>query len=241
MANVSQGQVYRCDFGAERGVELAGIRPALIVSRNDYNLASASVLVVPTTRGDVDPRYVDLYPPLEQFSTRVSCRNLRAIKADRLQRLKGVAESPQLEDVLRGGVWPYLWSSVRHASSDAGGLDPGTVHNGFIPNHRGEVEESWFLILAFNAANRFATVAKVDRSEVGESQVRVPLTAVDGPGNMTAYSHGIQAVDLNAAFDELQGSGYVGRIRPDSLLRVVAKIVWLTGTPLSDPSDAIDS
>ena len=53
MANVSQGQVYRCDFGAEGGVELAGPRLALVVSRDDYNIGSSSVLVVPTTRGDV--------------------------------------------------------------------------------------------------------------------------------------------------------------------------------------------
>jgi mRNA-degrading endonuclease toxin of MazEF toxin-antitoxin module len=67
MADVSQGQIYRCDFGAEGGVELAGPGLAMVVSRDDYNRASSSVLVVPTTRGDIDPLYVDYYRPLEQL------------------------------------------------------------------------------------------------------------------------------------------------------------------------------
>ena len=37
MAEVSQGQVYRNDFGLEGGVELADKRFALVVSRDDYN------------------------------------------------------------------------------------------------------------------------------------------------------------------------------------------------------------
>ena len=53
MAEVSQGQVFRCDFGVEGGVELADRRLALVVSRDDYNLASSTVLVVPTTTGGV--------------------------------------------------------------------------------------------------------------------------------------------------------------------------------------------
>ena len=55
MVTVSQGQVFTCDFGAEGGVELSGPRLAVVVSRNDYNRENSSVLVVPTTRGDIDP------------------------------------------------------------------------------------------------------------------------------------------------------------------------------------------
>ena len=50
------------------------------------------------------------------------------------------------------------------------------MHNGFIPNHRGEIEETWFLVLACNEENCVATVARVDQLRVGESKVRVPLT-----------------------------------------------------------------
>ena len=231
MAQVSQGQVFRCDFGAEGGVELAGPCLALVVSRDDYNQGSSSVLVVPTTRGGVDPRYIDYYPPLEQFDTRASCRNIRAIRADRLRRLKGTAKRSQMADVVRRGVWPYLWSSVRHAPYEGWATAPGTVHNGFIPNHRGEIEETWFLVLACNRENCFATVAKVDQVPVGESRVRIPLTAADGPPDMAAYSHGIQAVDLNVAFDGLESPSYVGTVHPRSLIRVTQKVALLTKLP----------
>ena len=232
MANVLQGQVYRCDFGAEGGVELADRRLALVVSRDDYNTGSSSVLVVPTTRGDVAPLYLDYYPPLEQFGTRASCRNIRAIRNDRLQRLKGTATSSQMVEVVRGGVLPYLWGGILHIPSDGWEFAPGTVHKGFIPNHRGEVEESWFLVLACNEENRFATVSKVDQMSVGESQVRVPLTALDGPNDMAAYSHGVQAVDLGVAVDGLAGPSYIGTVAPGSLITVVQRVVRLTRLPV---------
>ena len=227
MADVSQGQVYRCDFGAEGGIELAGPRLALVVSEDDYNAGSSSVLVVPTTRGGFDPLYVDYYPPLEQFGTRASCRNIRAIRADRLRRLKGDAKRSEMVEVVRGGILPYLWNAVRHTPSVGWEFPPGTVHNGFIPNHRGEVEESWFLVLACNEVNGFATVSKVDQLPVGESQVRIPLTSLEGPTSMAAYSHGLQAVDLNVAFDALHGPSYVGTVSRGSLIRVVRKVARL--------------
>ena len=232
MADVSQGQVYRCDFGAEGGVELAGPRLAVVVSRDDYNTGSSSVLVVPTTRGDVDPLYIDYYPPLEQFDTRASCRNIRAIGADRLRLLVGNAVPSQMVEVLRRGVLPYLWGGVRHTPSDGWEFAPGTVHSGFIPNHRGEIEGSCFLVLSCNEANGFATVSKVDRSRVGASRVRVPLTALDGPDDMVAYSHGVQAVDLAVATDGLGGHSYVGTVAPGSWITVVQNIVRLTRLPV---------
>ena len=102
------------------------------------------------------------------------------------------------------------------------------MHNGFIPNHRGGVEESWFLVLACSEVNGFATVSKVNRLPVGETQVRVPLTFLEGPTGMAAYSHGLQAVDLNVAFDGLQGLSYVGAVAPGSLIRVFQRVVRLT-------------
>ena len=115
------------------------------------------------------PLYLDYYPPLEQFGIRASCRNIRAIRDDRLQRLKGTATASQMVEVVRGASLPYLWGGILHTPSDGWEFAPGTVHKGFIPNHRGEVEESWFLVLACNEENRFATVSKVDQMLVGES------------------------------------------------------------------------
>ena len=188
MAEVSQGQVYRCDFGAEGGVELADRRLALVVSRDDYNRASSSVLVVPTTTGSVDPLYLDYYPRLEQFDTRASCRNIRAFRADLFGPLQGSATRDEMQRVIRGAVFPHIWSGVFYPPAEKCDFAPGAVHNGFITNHRGEVEESWFLVLTCNDENGLATVAKVDEQSVGQSKVRVPLTVVDGPSPMVAYS-----------------------------------------------------
>ena len=231
MAEVSQGQVYRCDFGAEGGVELADRRFALVVSRDDYNLGNSSVLVVPTTGSGVDPLYTGYYPRLEQFDTRASCRNLRAFKAELFGSLQGSATRDEMQRVIRGAVLTHIWSGVLYPPAEGFDFAPGTVHNGFIPNHRGMVEESWFLVLTCNDENGLSTVAKVDERPVGKSKVRVPLTAVDGPSKMAAYSHGVQAVDLAVSTTELGGCSYVGKADQRSLIRVIGSLAHLTRLP----------
>ena len=88
-----------------------------------------------------------------------------------------------------------------------------------------------FLVLTCNEENGFATVAKVDQRDVGGSKVRVPLTAVEGPNAMAAYSHGVQGVDLWMAVDGLVGSSHVGTVDRTSLIRVVLSLAGLTRLP----------
>ena len=228
MPMVSQRRIYECDFGAQRGVELAGRRPALVVSEDAHNSSSPSVLVVPTTQGHVDPKYIGYYPQLESLGTRASSRNLRTVDKTLLGSSIGSATHPEIRGVLRRGFWPYLEDFLLNWETPSPRLCPGTVHQGLIPNHRGEVEESWFLILAHNDANQFATVVKVDRKPVGQSKLRLPLTALDGPHDMAGYSHDVQAVDLNEAFRGSTSSSYKGRVDRGSLKRTVENIMRLT-------------
>ena len=233
MAEVSQGQVYRCNFGVEGGVELADRRFAVVVSRDDYNLGSSSVLVVPTTASGVDPLHIGYYPRLEEFDTRASCRNIRAFKADLFGSLQGSASRDEMQRVIRRAVLPHIWSGVFYPPGELLGFPPGTVHNGFITNHRGEVEESCFLVLTCNDENGLATVAKVDQRPVGQSTIRLRLTALDGPSGMAAYSHGVQTVDLAVSVADLNGASYVGRVDRHSLVRVVSRLSSLTRLPRS--------
>ena len=231
MADVSQGQVYECDFGVERGVELSAERLALVVSRDAYNTANSSVLVVPTTTGGVDEQYIDYYPELRTLGTRASCRNLRAIKAKRLGSVQGTAKRKEMLAVTIGALRPYIQEGVMHRPDTPSEFCPGTVHNGFIPNTSGEIEESWFLILACNEANMFATVVKVDQKPVGGSLLRIPLTATDGLRGMAAYSHVVQPVDLVATFNDVEGDTYVAQVDDRSLAAVARRVVQLTRLP----------
>ena len=231
VAPVSQGEVYNCDFGVERGVELSGKRPALVVSADQENSSGQNVLVVPTTQGSFDPMYLDYYPWLEELGSRASCRNLRTISIHQFGNLMGSATREEMRRVVRGGVWPYLEDSLLHGNSNGSDPCPGTVHRGFIPNCSGLIEESWFLVLASNPSNGFATVVKVDRKPVGLSKVRIPLTVTDGPYNMAAYSHRVQPVDLSEAFRGLEAPGYVGRVEAGSLRAVVRRVMQLTRIP----------
>ena len=228
---VFQGQVFDCDFGVERGVELSGERLALVISRDEYNSSSSSVVVVPTTRSGVNPRYLRYYPRLESLDTWASCRNLRTVDKSLLGSLEGVASRAEIVRALRLGVWPYLRHFLLHGARGVTQLDPGTVHCGVVPNSGGGVEESLFLVLAYNEVNGFATVAKVDFRPPGESQVRIPLEVSDGPLGMVACSHRLQSVDIDEAFLDLTEPSYAGRVRNDSLAAVVDNVVKITGLP----------
>ena len=108
-------------------------RFALVVSPDTFNQGSSSVLVMPTTRGDIDPHYVDYYPPLEQMDTRVSCRNISTIHENRLNGLQIEATRQQLVLIARRVLWPYLDDGLWIEDGEQSELSPGNVHHGFIP------------------------------------------------------------------------------------------------------------
>ena len=220
MVDVSQGQIYECDLGVQRGVELAGQRFALVVSHDDHNRSGQNVLVLPTTRGSggAEDMYLDFYPWVESVGTRASCRDIRTVSGTLLGSLAGTATGEELRKAMRLGMGPYLEDALL---PDGSMWSPGTVHSGLIPNARGQEEESWFMILTCNEKNGFATVVKVDQGPAGESQVRVALEVVEGPTVLTAVCHQVQSVDLEATFAEVGTDSLVGVVKDDCLEPVV--------------------
>lgn len=130
--------------------------------------------------------------------------------------------------MVREGIWPYLGDSLRVGTASRSDLASGTVHNGLIPNSRGLIEESLFLVLVSNEANGFGIVVKVDRKPVGSSQLRIPLVMTEGPRHLAAWSHCVQPVDLREALGGLQVPGYMGRVDVSSLASVVENIMGIT-------------
>lgn len=100
-----RGEVWIIDFSPTKGREQAGVRPALIISADDYNRSPSGLIVVlPITRhGPRVPWHVSL-PAGEGGlveSGAVLCDHLRSVSVERLIAIKGTVSYPTLEEVER--------------------------------------------------------------------------------------------------------------------------------------------
>ncbi len=103
-----RGEVWQADFGAPRGHEQGGVRPALIVSDDLFNAGPADLVVaLPiTTKGKGVVYHVEVLPPeggLKAVSY-IKCEDVRSISTDRLLRRWGNVSAATLaavEDRLR--------------------------------------------------------------------------------------------------------------------------------------------
>jgi len=104
----SRGEVWTADFGAPRGHEQGGTRPALVVSVDPFNHGPAALIVVApiTSRRKGVVTHVPVDPPEGGVSvpSYVKCEDIRSIARDRLFRRTGrvsAATLMQIEDRLR--------------------------------------------------------------------------------------------------------------------------------------------
>lgn len=103
-----RGEVWQVDLDPIKGHEQGRVRPALIISVNDFNKTRAGLLiVVPITSTDRGIRtHVRIDPPEGGLSTPsfVMCERVRSISVERLVKRRGIASDTtmrQVEDRLR--------------------------------------------------------------------------------------------------------------------------------------------
>ena len=102
-----RGSVYRVQFDPTVGREIRKTRPAVVVSNDDMNELSATVLIMPITAGNYDYyHWIALKPPeggLTKPSSIVT-EQIRAVDKRRLKRRLGqVADKTmrKIEDAVR--------------------------------------------------------------------------------------------------------------------------------------------
>lgn len=102
---IQRGEVYRANFNPQRGSEQAGIRPAIVVSRDAINKSSPVVVVVPCTdasnKSKVYPSHVRFAKGTAGFTmdTIAACEQIRAISTERLMERMGVLSRPHLTQI----------------------------------------------------------------------------------------------------------------------------------------------
>lgn len=103
MPRPSRGEIWFVDFNPIRGHEQAGLRPALVVSTDQFNQGPADLAVVAplTTRDRGVPLHVRVDPPdggIREASF-VMTEALRSVSTDRFDNRKGTVADATMREV----------------------------------------------------------------------------------------------------------------------------------------------
>jgi mRNA interferase MazF len=86
--NIRRGEIWLIDFNPTIGREQAGVRPALILSVNEFNNSMASkVIALPLTSKNKEiPLDVELFPPEGGINKAsfIKCEDVRSLSNNRL-------------------------------------------------------------------------------------------------------------------------------------------------------------
>ncbi|MEQ8170731.1 MAG: type II toxin-antitoxin system PemK/MazF family toxin [Candidatus Eremiobacterota bacterium] len=111
MPEPSRGDIWLVDFNPTRGREQAGVRPAVIVSVDEFNHGPAGLLaVLPlTTKDKRIPLHVPVIPPEGGLNSKsfVKCEDIRTITKERLISFLGKICNDTLE-VIEGRLRLFL-------------------------------------------------------------------------------------------------------------------------------------
>lgn len=103
MTQASRGELWLVSLDPTKGREQAGIRPALVISVDQFNHGSAElVVVVPiTSKAKGVPLHVEVRPPEGglTMTSFVKCEDVRSISTSRLVRRLGKVSNETVESV----------------------------------------------------------------------------------------------------------------------------------------------
>lgn len=99
----SRGDIWMVSLNPVKGHEQAGIRPALIISVNQFNYGPAGLVVLLpiTSRSRNIPLHVEIIPPeggLKEESF-IKCENIRSVSSQRLLECLGIVSANTMEAV----------------------------------------------------------------------------------------------------------------------------------------------
>ena len=106
-----RGEIWQVNFAGTQDSEQAGVRPALVISSDDYNRGPAGLVVVcPITRS---VRGIPWHVPLArgegglEEAGVILCDHVRSVSTGRFLRRRGAVSAPVLDEV--GKLLKYLF------------------------------------------------------------------------------------------------------------------------------------
>ena len=201
MPDARQGDIHRYDFGPVIGAELSALRPALIISNDDFNRAFGVAIAIPMSRTMPAEERRTQHIYISASNSWASAWQMKSIDQARLGDRIGRASPDEMDDVL-GSLLPRL--NRRH--------DPGWIQTvaGLLPIGAGSVwdltltgpdqdeRQVSVLIIDYNAGNGIAITVEVVQGEPRPgSPVAVPITILDTGAAASARANIVRAIDAS--------------------------------------------
>jgi len=105
VARILRGDIWWADLNPVRGHEQAGVRPVLVISENEFNRNSGTVIAVAITSQQPKARFP---LSLEISSLKLPKRSwvkigqVRTLSVDRLSNRMGVISAAEMDEVIEG-------------------------------------------------------------------------------------------------------------------------------------------
>ncbi len=206
MAGVTQGGVYRCDFGPTVGRELSSRRNALVLSGADVHSVGRVAIVVPTSAREPRREVRAWHRRVAQTGSWASIRQVKAIPLRLLDpaSFEGFADREELRDIRQRMVWYSLAAARMTRLTFDGGvvaLRPGSLLT--IDLGPGGGDDGLRVVLGSCRPDGMANVFVVSDRRRPRSTLAVN---VDGPGGpLTVLPHQVRTVDLDRRLLSVDG------------------------------------
>ena len=227
MPGVRQGDIHWYDFGPVIGAELSALRPALVISNDDFNRAFGVALAIPMSRAMPAEEHRPQHIYISASNSWASAWQIKSIDQARLGDRIGRASPDEMDDVLESLLFRL---NRRH--------DPGWIQNAaeLLPIEAGSVwdltltdpnqaeRQVSVLIIDYNAGNGMAITVEVAPGEPRPgSPVAVPITILDTGTAASARANIVRAID--ASERDLAPANIV---RPEDVDAVIDRLIeWL--------------
>ena len=199
MAGVLKGEIRRCDFGCQRGSELAQKRCALVVSANSFHDETSLAIVVPTTT-KAPRRAHEWHTYIADAATWASLRQIKTVQARQMQSRVGSATDAELNHALAA-----IAKLMPPAADNPGAGDlSGSIWTVDIPSPPG-AGEPMALVLYYNSGNRMAIVAMLGVEGRPPSRVAIPVDGGIIVGQRVVLAHQVRSLYVPERLGELRG------------------------------------
>lgn len=206
MAGLTQGGVYRCDFGPTVGRELSSRRNALVLSGADLHEVGRVAIVVPTSGREPGRTQRAWHRRVADAGSWASIRQVKAIPLRILDPASplGFASGEELRDIRQRMVWYWMAAARVTRVTYAGGvvaLRPGSLLT--IDLGLGGGNDGLRVVLGSCRRDGMANVFVVSDRRRAESKLPVDLESPVGP--LTVLPHQVRTVDLSCRLLSVDG------------------------------------
>ena len=202
MPSARQGDIHDYECGPVIGAALSGLRPALIISNNEFNERFGTAIALPMSSSMPAERYrTRQHVYVAGVDSWASTRQVRAVHQRRSGAIMGRASLDELDDIIESLARRFAATNRPGEVATADGIvpiDAGALWRLPVIGPGGGTFFTTVLVIDYHAGNNLAiTVVVEEREPRPGSPGDVPVTVLGSNGSATALTQRVRTVERN--------------------------------------------